>query len=269
MQTFTDLYKHRFILENLVSKNLKVLYRNMALGVVWSVVNPLVMVSVLTAVWVVFFGQELSFALSVLVALVPYNLFVYCLSGCTSVIRDNAPLVKKVSFPRQILPVSVVLTHVVQFPIPLSLVVIGLLVIPKDHPTVTMNLLWLIPIFVLQLGLSFGVGFLVAALNAKYRDVQYIVESVLVVLFWLCPILYEASAKLNAEIAAGSFGEWAWYAYFLNPLAGILEGYRSVLYLGRPPEMAVMLMALIMTLLIGVLGVRKFWVHEREFADLI
>lgn len=269
MQTFTDLYRHRFILENLVSKNLKVLYRNMALGVLWSVVNPLIMVVVLTTVWVVFFGQKVSFALSVLVALVPYNLFVYCLSGCTSAIRDNVSLVKKVAFPRQILPVSVVLTHVIQFPIPLSLVVIALLLVPKEHPTVTWHLVWLLPIFALQLGLSFGLGFLVAALNAKYRDVRYIVESALLVLFWMCPIVYEASTTLNARIAAGSVPAWTWYAYFMNPLAGILESYRSVLYWGRAPEPTVLAMALIVTLIVGAVGVRKFWVHEREFADLI
>jgi ABC-type polysaccharide/polyol phosphate export permease len=269
MQTFTDLYRHRFILENLVSKNLKVLYRNMALGVLWSVVNPLIMVVVLTTVWVVFFEKTFSFALGLLVALVPYNLFVYCLSGCTSAIRDNVSLVKKVAFPRQILPVSVVLTHVIQFPIPLALVVIGLLAIPKEHPTVTVHLLWLAPIFALQLGLMLGVGFLVAALNAKYRDMRYIVESVLVVLFWVCPILYDASATMNAQIDEGTLPGWVWYAYFLNPLAGILEGYRDVLYHGRAPEPTVLLIALVMTLVIGAVGVRKFWVHEREFADLI
>jgi ABC-type polysaccharide/polyol phosphate export permease len=246
-----------------------VLFRNMALGVLWSVVNPLIMVVVLTIVWVVFFKQGIGFALKVLLALVPYNLFVYCLSGCTSAIRDNANLVKKVSVPRQILPVSVVLTHVIQFPIPLALVVLGLLVIPKEYPTVTVHLLWLVPIFVLQLGLSFGVGFLVAAMNAKYRDVRYIVESVLVVLFWFCPILYEASARLTVEIDAGTLPAWTWYAYFLNPLAGILEGYKDVLYYGRAPDLFVLAMALIVTLIVGAIGVRMFWVHEKEFADLI
>ena len=269
MQTLTDLYKHRFILQNLVSKNLKVLYRNMALGFLWSVVNPLIMVGVLTTVWVAFFDQPFSFALSVLVALVPYNLFVYCLSGCTTAIRDNVNLVKKVAFPRQILPVSVILTHVIQFPIPLALVVFGLLLIPKDHPTVTVHLLWLIPIFIVQIGLSFGVGFLVSALNTKYRDVRYIVESVLVVLFWMCPILYDASAKLTAGIDEGELPEWTWWVYFSNPLAGLLESYKSVLFYGVRPDLVIFGLTLGVTLVIGAIGVRMFWVHEKELADLI
>lgn len=269
MQTFTDIYRHRFILENLVSKNLKVLYRNMALGVLWSVVNPLILVLVLTVVWVVFFDQPTSFALSVLVTLVPYNLFTYCLSGCTTAIRDNVNLVKKCAFPRQILPVSVILTHVIQFPIQLALVVIGLLVIPKEASTITGNLIWLLPVFALQIAFSLGIGFLVCALNAKYRDMRYIVESVLVVLFWFCPILYEASDKLEEAIQAERLSEWMWWIYFANPLAGILESYRDILFWGQPPDWHTLAMACVGTLLVGIVGVRVFWIHERDFADLI
>lgn len=269
MQTLLDLYRFRFILQNLVSKNLKVQYRNMALGFLWSVVNPLVLVTVLTTVWVVIWDNPFSVAASILVTLVPYNLFVVCLSGCTGAIRENVNLVKKVAFPRQILPVSVVLTHVIQFPLPFALVVLGLLVIPKNHPTLTGNLVWLGPIFVLQIGLSFGVGFLVSALHTKYRDMQYIVESFLVVLFWTSPILYDASLELGTKIAAGELPEWVWWAYHANPVSGLLDSYRNILFYGRPPDWTVLAMTLVGTLIIGAVGVRAFWVHEKEFADLI
>lgn len=263
MQTFTDLFRYRFILSNLVSKNLKTLYRNMALGFFWSVLNPLVLVVVLTIVWVVFFRATIDFALSVLVTLIPYNLFVYCFSGCTTSIRDNASLVKKVAFPRQILPVSVVLTHVVQFPIQFSLVVLGLLILPSEPHFLSINLLWLPVVFGLEVGLCLGAGLLVSALYAKYRDVRYIVESILVVLFWICPIVYEASSRL------ASMPRWVWAVYFSNPLAGILEGYRAILVHGRAPDPKQLGLAALVTLAIGVVGVRTFWVHEREFADLI
>ena len=263
MQTFADLYRYRFVLSNLVAKNLKVLYRNMALGFLWSLLNPLVLVVVLTVVWVLFFGQTIDFALKVLVTLIPYNLFTYCISGCTTAIRDNANLVKRVAFPRQILPVSVVLTHLVQFPVQLSLVLVGLAILPHPGSALSVHLLWIIPIFVIQIGLCLGSGFLVAALNVRYRDVRYVVDSLLVVLFWLCPVLYVARDRLATESI------WLQVAYFLNPMSGILEGYRDVLFFGRSPELLSLGLAFAVTTVIGIVGVRTFWVQEKHFADLV
>lgn len=273
MKTFTDIVRHRFILENLVAKNLKALYRNMALGFFWSLLNPLVMAVVLTAVQLRFFGQKHDWPSLFLCALIPYNFFAYCLSGCAHSVVGNASLVTKVRFPRQILPVSVIVTNLVHFAIQSTLVVAAIVFFPPMHeapggglvPTQILGwqLLWLPVIVLVNVGLVLGLGLLVAGANVVYRDVQYIVDSVMTVMFWLCPLVYDAGAVL------GENATWGYWLYFSNPLSGLLDSYRRVLYHGTSPDLAALGLAAFVTVLFGIWGVRSFWKHEHRFADLI
>ncbi len=265
MQTFTDIVRHRFILQNLVAKNLKALYRNMALGFFWSILNPLVMAVVLTAVQLRFFHQQSDWPSTFLCALIPYNFFAYCLSGCAYSVVGNASLVTKVRFPRQILPVSVIVTNLVHFAIQSTLVVAALVFFGPQHSVVGWQLLWLPVIVGLNVLLALGVGLLVAGANVVYRDVQYIVESVMTVMFWLCPLVYDAGAQLleNGQRT------WVYWVYFLNPLSGLLDSYRRVLYHATAPDTGVLALCVLVTTLFGVWGVRSFWKHEHRFADLL
>jgi len=264
VQTFTDTIRYRFVLENLVSKNLKVMYRNQALGFVWAVVQPLVMMAVLTFVMVYAFHQEGKAAASrAIVGLVPFNFVSYCLSGCAMAVVGSVGLVKKVAFPRQLLPISVILTNLIHLAIQVPLVAVVLWLDPPADARFGLHLLWLPVVLTVQLGLVLGAGLLVAALNVTYRDVQYMIESLLTVLFWLSPVLYEPSTF------APGMPSWLATAYWLNPLAGILDAYRAVLYHGTTPDLGTLGIATAVTLVVGVLGVRQFWVHERDFADLL
>lgn len=266
MQTLLDIYRHRFLLGNLVAKEFKTLYRSMALGLAWVLVQPLVLVTVLTVVWTVIYKAEAGFAAKVLVCLIPYNFFTYSLSGCTGAILRNTSLVKKVHFPRQLLPVSVVATHGIHFACQSLLIVPVLLLSPPAGNVLSVHLLWLPLIVLVQVGLAIGLGLLVAALNVVYRDVQYLVDSVLTVVFWASPILYVAHTPL---LVSGDHSPWLAALYYSNPLAGILEAYRAVLYFGTAPSLLTFGAATLVTLLLGVVGVWQFWIHEREFADLV
>ncbi|MBI5853585.1 MAG: ABC transporter permease [Planctomycetes bacterium] len=263
VQTFTDIVRYRFVLENLVAKNLKALYRNMALGFFWSILNPLVMAVVLTAVQLKFFGQQAWWPSTFLCALIPYNFFAYCVSGCANSVIGNASLVTKVRFPRQILPIAVIVTNLVHFAIQSTLVVAALLWFPPPHDVVGWHFLWLPVIVALNLALAVGLGLLVAGANVVYRDVQYIVDSVMTVLFWLCPLVYDAGPVL------ANSPRWQFWLYFLNPLSGLLDSYRAVLFWGRAPDLGVLALATVVIALLGVAGVRSFWKHEHRFADLI
>ncbi len=271
MQTFTDIVRYRFVLENLVAKNLKTLYRNMALGFFWSILNPLVMAVVLTAVQLRFFGAQRDWPSMFLCALIPYNFFAYCLSGAAYSVTGNASLVTKVRFPRQILPVSVIVTNLVHFGIQSTLVLAALVVFPKVVDPVAgttadwfgWQLLWLPVVLVVNVGLVTGVGLLVAGANVVYRDVQYLVDSVMTVMFWLCPLVYDAGTLL----AHGP--RWQYWLYFANPLSGLLDSYRRVLYHGTAPDLGVLGLATLVATLFGVWGVRSFWKHEHRFADLL
>lgn len=272
MQTFTDILRHRYLLENLVAKEFRALYRSMALGLAWVLVQPLVLITVLTTVWVGFFGQKPSFASNVLVCLIPYNFFTYAVSGCTAVIQRNVSLVKKVAFPRQLLPFSVVVTHAIHFLCQGLLIVPVLLLFPPEAHILGWQLLWLPVIVAVQIGLVTGLGFLVSSLNVVYRDVQYLVDSVLTIAFWASPVLYSAQQVLIDQVGvaeAARHSPWLAALYYSNPLAGLLEAYRAVLYFGTAPNLLTFGAATLVTLLVGIVGVWQFWIHEREFADLV
>ena len=261
MQTFRDAYASREILFALTGKELKAQYRNMALGFVWALLNPLVMVVVLSFALVTFLGESPDVPAKIVVALIPYNFFVYCLSGCATSITANGSLVKKVRFPRQILPLSVVATNLVHFALQSTLIVAVLWLVPHPGATKSIHLLWLPLIFLIQVGLCVGLGLLASAMHVVYRDTQYVIDSVLTVMFWLAPVIYTVGDKIKTETGL--------FLYFMNPLAGILDSYRAVLYYGTAPNAYALGMAAALTLVFGVLGVWTFWRHERDFADLI
>lgn len=265
MQTIRDTYAYRHILWALTSKQLKAQYRSMALGFFWALLNPLVMVTVLSLVFVWFFGQGLEQPPRVIVALIPYNFFSYCLSGCATSITSNSPLVRKVRFPRQVLPFSIILTNLVQLGIQSSLVLLALLVFPVPGTILGPQLLWLLPLLLVLIALCVGIGLLAAALTVVFRDTQYIVQSTMTVLFWMSPVLYDAGEKFSQAQAP----TWAQVAYFLNPIAGLLESFRDVLFWGTAPGLLPLGLATVTTLVIAALGVRTFTRHEPTFADLI
>lgn len=263
MQTFRDIVEYEFVLTTLVGKDLKASYRNMALGFLWSLLNPLVMIGVLSFVLVVFLKQPADTPAMVVVALIPFTYIQYCISGCSYSITGNSSLVKKVSFPRQILPISVIVTNLVHFLIQSTLIFPIFWLFPPEAGVLGWQLLWLFPIFVLHIGLCIGAGLLVAGANVVYRDVQYIVDSVLTVLYWLSPVLYDA------RVAFQNAPDWAFYLYYANPVSGILDSYRAVIYRGSAPDFVVLGMAAAGVLLIGYIGVRSFWIHEKRFGDLV
>ncbi|MEW6072779.1 MAG: ABC transporter permease [Planctomycetota bacterium] len=254
--------RHSFVFASLVAKSYKTTYRNMALGVLWSLVNPLVLVAVLSAVWLVFFAASRQFPAFVAVALIPFNFSGQCLRACAQSVVGNASLVKKVAFPRQLLPFAAVATSLADLALQIPLVVAVLLVFPPPGRVLAAPLLWLPAIFALHLLLVAGTGLLVAGANVLYRDVRYLLESVLVVLFWASPILYDAHDRLAARPGLA-------LAYYLNPCAGLLESYRRVLYEGAPPHPVPLAMAFGTSLLLAALGLGVFGRLERDFADLL
>lgn len=266
LQTLRDTLRFRHVLFALTAKELKAQYRNMALGFLWAMLNPLVMIAVLTVAFVVFFGAGLDHPCRIVVALVPFNFLTYCLSGCTWSILGNATLVRKVAFPRQVLPLSVILTHFVHFGVQCLLVVATLAVFPTPGNPLSVNLLWLPVVLLVHVGLVVGLGLMVSALNVAYRDTQYIVESAITVLFWISPVVYDASATFAAS---GDGISWVERSYFLNPVAGVLDSYRRILFHGTHPDWFALGAALLLTLAVGVVSLRVFWRYEREFAELV
>jgi ABC-type polysaccharide/polyol phosphate export permease len=252
-----------FLLRNLVAKEFKVMYRNMALGMAWSLMRPLVLLAVLSVVWILFFDAPRQFPAAVFVVLVPFNMFSQCITDGAHAIVGNRQLVRKVAFPRHLLPVSVLVCHLIHFSIQIPLVVAALWLLGRPGGAPDATLLWLIPLALGFVVMTAGATLLVASLNVVYRDVQYIVESALVVLFWLSPILYEPRDVLLDGPAV------LFWLYYANPLAGFLEAIRDVAFHGRTPAFAGLGVSILVGAAITTWGVASFRRHQRQFADLL
>ena len=249
-------YDHLYILRNLVEKDFKVRYRNMSLGVFWSLVNPLVMLAVLWFVFSrIFVVQRPSGPLFFLCGIVPYNFFSLAwLTGTRSVV-DNAPLVKRVPFWRELLPVSVVLGNLVHYGIQLVLLLTAVFLI------VGVNAYWLwLPVVVgLQVVFVCGMSLLSSSLDVYYRDVQYVVESINLVLFWLVPIFYALDDVPT---------EYVWL-YELNPLAAVIFVLRRILLSGAPPPLLTVGKMIVVSFGTLAAGTYLFGRIKRNFSDCL
>ncbi|MEP6758868.1 MAG: ABC transporter permease [Actinomycetota bacterium] len=221
-----ELYGYREILWNLVRKELKVKYTASVLGAVWSLLNPLVFLAVFTFVSKMLGGAVLDYPVFLLAGLLAWNLYSVAVSqGAQSVIA-NANLVKKVYFPREILPLATVGVSLVDFVLQ-SVVLFVYVILTYGF---VLDQIWLYPFaFVALLLFTTGMTMLISAMNVRYRDVQHLIGLALLVWFWLTPIVYPAGTAYT-NLLQYSHGDALWKLYLLNPLAWIVFGFQGALY---------------------------------------
>lgn len=217
------------MIRNLVIRDLKVRYKSSVLGFFWSLVSPLLMMVVFWVVFGLWMGQGgKAFHVFVLVAILPWNWFSAAVAGGINSIVGNAALINKIYFPREVLPISLVLSELVNF---LLAVPVLLAITWASGIAPTRHVLWLGPIIAVQGVFTLGVVLILATANVYYRDTAIIMNVVLTAWFFLTPIVYPMGNLDAMHVSIGGAEVSAMrLSYILNPMASLVSSYRVALY---------------------------------------
>jgi ABC-2 type transport system permease protein len=273
-----ELWGYREILANLVRKELKVKYTASFLGAIWSLLNPIVFLAVFSFVAVVLNNRVPGFPVFLLSGLLAWNLFSASLQSGSSTVIDNANLVKKVAFPREILPLASVGVALVDFVLQTGVL---LLFVFLSGRGLDVDGLVLYPLaFATLLVFTTAVTLWSSALNVRYRDVGHLLNIGLLVWFWITPIVYQAALVQQAIGDRAIAGVSLWHLYLANPLTPIVLGFQRALY-GAPnqggmqvlPDVSVawqagvLAIVLVASIALLILAWRSFFRRSGDFAE--
>jgi len=258
MLSFRDIWAYRELLFFLTWRDVKVRYKQTALGAAWAILQPLFMMIIFT----IFFGRlagvasaGIPYPLFALAGLVPWTFFSNAITASGNSLVGSANLITKVYFPRLIVPAAAMLAGLVDFLLAFMLLV---LLMFYYRVTLTAQILFL-PVLVLLTALfSLGVGTWMSALNVKYRDVRFALPFLIQLWLFVSSVIVPSSSLPQ---------KWRWLL-MLNPMSGIIEGYRSALF-GLPFDWPALGTASVLTIVTLLYAIYAFGRVERSFADII
>jgi len=254
-----DLWLYRELIFFMTWRDLKVRYKQTLLGASWAILQPFLTMVVFS----IFFGNlakvpsdGVPYPIFSYTALIPWTLFSKALQDASRSLVSNSHMITKVYFPRMVLPLSSVLAGVVDFLIAF-VVLLGMMVFYKIPPTVNV---WILPLFLLlALVTAVGVGLWLSALNVLFRDINYVLPFLTQFWMYLTPIAYPTSMIPS---------EWQ-MIYALNPMTGVVDGFRwALLGTGQPPGITTLISSIVAVVLL-ISGLFYFRRMERLFADMV
>lgn len=253
------LWDYRELLWNLANREITQRYKQSALGYAWVILNPLFQLVVMSFVFDTILkvpSLGVPFILFLSAALLPWNLFTQSLTSSSNVLVTNSNLITKIYFPREILVYSTILAKLVDFGYSCF---VFLAFIFFFHTPITIYYLWVPIILIVQIILMSGISLIVSAFNLFYRDIQYLLNLIILLWMYVTPIMYPV------EIIPEQYR----FLFSLNPMAVIVNAYRQVLLSNKSPNMASLAVAALVSLLIFSLGFALFKKMEGEFADYV
>lgn len=251
--------QHRQLLSELTKREIAQRYKQSILGYFWVILNPLAQMLVMSFVFSKLFnvvGLGVPYSVFLFAGLLPWTLFSSSLISATNALVGNAGLLSKIYFPREILVASTILSKIVDYFLA-SIIFIIMMIIFKVQ--ITWNILWFVPIFMIQNLFTYAIGIILSAFNLFYRDIQYLLSLVLLIWMYLTPIVYSTETFPN---------DYRWIFQF-NPMAIIINAYRQVILAGGLPNFVSLGVAAVLSSILFILAFRLFKKLEGQFADAV
>lgn len=256
MNTLKELYAYRQMIFSLVKRDLRGRYKGSVLGFLWTFINPLLQLAIYTVVFSIIMEAGINkFYLFLFVALVPWLFFSTCLTGGSSCIFAQQDMVKKIYFPREVLPISYVISQFVNML--LTFIIIFLVIMLTGAGINLLAILYLPIIMIVEFILALGVAMLASAITVYLRDLEYILGIISMAWMYLTPIIYPVE-QVPDEIMP---------IFNLNPMTPIIVAYRDILYYKQIPQIGTLLHAFLLGVAVLLIGCFAFSKLKRHFAE--
>lgn len=250
-----ELYNYRQLLKSNVRKEIRGKYKGSFLGILWSFVNPLLMTLVYAIVFPFLLkGSQPHYTTFIIIAILPWNWFTSTIAQGTSTILGNGGIIKKVYFPREILPISVVSSGLINYLISCLIILIFLLFSGIGYSFYIL----LLPIVVMiQYILQLGIILITSSINVYIRDLEYIINFFIQMLFYATPVLYSIEM----------FPPKIRWLLKLNPMGTLIDSYRDIFFYKQAPNFLMLAFVLVLSLILLGLGIIIFKKLEKGFAE--
>jgi len=254
----TPFLKYKYLLFQLIIREIKSRYKQSILGYGWVLLNPLLQLLVYSFVFSVIFRfptNNVPYSIFLFIGLLPWLYLQTAISSATLSLVDHSDLLRKVNFPREVLIYAVIIAKGIDF-LFASLIVVPFLLF--YHISISSTAILIIPLIFIQIILMTGIGLTISTLNLFYRDIQYLINLLLMMWMYLTPVVYPLSLVPK---------EWV-FLYKLNPMVGLVEGYRSAVF-NYPFDTGTIIWSAILSIAIFILGFITFKNFEGIFADIV
>lgn len=257
MKFFKSLYEYRELLKTSISKDIRGKYKNSVLGIIWSFLNPLLQIAVYAIVFPLIMRSNLpNYTVFLCCGLIPWNFFSAAISRTSFTMIENGNIIKKVYFPRQILPLSVVTSEAVNFII--STIIILAFVLGYGMG-ISKFIIFYPLVLLVQYLLLIGISFVVSSVTVYFRDLQHFIGILLQLLFYATPIVYASNTIPE---------NFQWILKF-NPMTYVINGYRDIFYYQKTPDLVSLAIVLGVSVVICLVGYFIFNKLQRRFAEEI
>lgn len=255
MKIFENIYNYRELLKTNVKKEIRGRYKKSVLGVLWSFLNPLLQLAVYALIFpIILKDTQPNYVIFLCVALIPWTYFTTTVMQSAASMIVNGNIIKKVYFPREIIPISVVTSGCVNFLIS-TIIIIGFVL--AAGMSITKYVIFYPMILIIQYILLLGIAFIISSVTVYLRDIEHLISIAIQLLFYATPIVY----------AGNTIPQDFQFIMKLNPMAHIINGYRDIFYYQTMPNIKNLSVLLVLSIVFCIIGYQIFKKLQKGFAE--